>query len=47
MIEAYQTLVDANLLAGPCRHYLLTSPREFGILQSGPGWRGAECNSIE
>jgi hypothetical protein len=39
--------VDANLLAGPRsgRHYLLTDPRQFGILQSGPGWRGIECNS--
>jgi len=29
-------------LAGPTsgRHYLLTAPREFGILQSGPGCRG-------
>jgi hypothetical protein len=38
---------EANLLAGPCsgRHYLLTDPRQFGILQSGPGWRGTECNS--
>jgi hypothetical protein len=37
----------ANLPAGPCsgRHYLLTDPRQFGILQSGPGWRGTECNS--
>jgi len=23
----------------------LTDPREFDILQSGPGWRGIECNS--
>ena len=39
--------VDANLLAGPCsgRHYLLTDPRQFGILRSGPGWRGTECDS--
>jgi hypothetical protein len=38
---------EANLLAGPCsgRHYLLTAPRQFGILQFGPGWRGTECNS--
>jgi hypothetical protein len=37
----------ANLLAGPYsgRHYLLTDPRQFGILQFGPGWRGTECNS--
>jgi len=23
-------------------HYLLTDPRQFGILPSGPGWRGTE-----
>src|SRR5262249_20474236 len=26
--------------------YPLTEPRQFDILQSGPGWEGTECNSI-
>jgi hypothetical protein len=26
--------------------YLLTDPRQFDILQSGPVWQGTECNSI-
>ncbi len=26
--------------------YPLTDPRQFDILQSGPGWRGIECNSL-
>src|SRR5215472_17445581 len=25
--------------------YPLTAPRQFDILQSGPGWQGTECNS--
>jgi hypothetical protein len=29
-----------------CSAHPLTDPRQFGILQSGPGWRGIECNSI-
>jgi hypothetical protein len=35
-------IVMDTLLAGPCsgRHYLLTDPRQFGILQSGLGWWG-------
>jgi hypothetical protein len=33
----------ARLCSG--RHCLLTDPRQFDILQSGPGWRGTECNS--
>jgi hypothetical protein len=40
----------ANLAAGPCsgHHYLLTDPRQFGILRSGPGWRGSHAiRSIE
>jgi hypothetical protein len=27
--------------------YPLTAPRQFDILQSGPGWQGTECNSID
>jgi hypothetical protein len=26
--------------------YLQTDPRQFDILQSGPGWWGTECNPI-
>jgi hypothetical protein len=25
--------------------YVLTDPRQFGILQSGSGWRATECDS--
>src|SRR5215831_239052 len=27
--------------------YPLTAPRQFDILQSGPGWQGTECSSID
>jgi hypothetical protein len=26
--------------------YFQTNPRQFDILQFGPGWWGTECNSI-